>query len=94
MCPVRDCPELSSFPQVHFHFINVKNKHFHSTLLGVREGGRDHKKEYSVYTFYNVDNAGRPLKPHSVGLIFKNYPINEIHLTRLYRTSNAPVLRV
>ena len=45
------------YDALHFHTGIVKNQHFQSTLLG----GRDHKKEYSVYTFDNVDNSGRPL---------------------------------
>ena len=42
-----------------FSYGVVKNQHFQSTLLGRRE--KVTTKEYSVYTFGNVYNYGRPL---------------------------------
>ena len=38
-----------------------RNKHFQSTRLVGREGGRVSQKEYSVYGLDNVDNSGQPL---------------------------------
>ena len=44
---------------LHFHDTGSLKINIFKVLF--LEGGRGHKKEYSVYAFENVDNYGRPL---------------------------------